>query len=297
MLPTVLCVDRASRVGSVVSSLDTAVGLRVIEATGVDAANEHLRDKSVDCVVTAYDLEDGTGFDVIGAIQSHEPHTPCILYANVESGMIDSTSFGGIPLEHVDRSRVTAENRLASLVNDFIDPRGDAGLFLPVDEAERLEWVARYDPDDLPLGESLDRLTELIAAHFDAGVSFVGLIEADTENFLACHGADWDTLDRHETICTHSMLREDVMVVEDIDTDPRFRDNETLQRLDVVSYAGANMTTPDGHVIGQVCVIDDEPRTYSAKGKASLQQYAATAMEILDLKYSLRDSKPDVSDV
>jgi GAF domain-containing protein len=296
MLPTVLCVDRGSRVGSVASSLDTAVGLRVIQATGVEEANDHLRDRAVDCVVTAYDLETGTGFDVIGAIQSHAPHTPCVLYANVESGLIDSTSFGGIPLEHVDRSRATAENRLTATVNDFIDPRGDAGLFLPVDEAERLDWVARYDPDELPLGESFDRLTDVIAAHFDVAVSFVGLIEADTENFLACHGADWDTLDRHETICTHSMLREEVMVVENVDTDPRFQDNQSLKRHDVVSYAGANMTTPDGHVIGQVCVVDDEPRRYSAQEKASLQQYGATAMEILDLKYSLRDSKPDVSD-
>ena len=156
---------------------------------------------------------------------------------------------------------------------------------------DRLDALARYDVDDLPIEESFDRLTDLIASHFDVGVAFIGLIERDEENFLACHGADWDRLTREQTICTHSMLQEDVMVVEDIANDARFNRNPQLENLGIVSYAGANMTTDDGHVVGQLCLIDFERRSYSADEKRDLQQFAATAMEILELRQQLRESQ------
>jgi hypothetical protein len=49
------------------------------------------------------------------------------------------------------------------------------------------------------------------------------------------------------------------------------------------------MTTPEGQVIEQVCLIDYEPRQYDAAQRAELQQFADTAMEILELRQSLRD--------
>ncbi len=88
-------------------------------------------------------------------------------------------------------------------------------------------------------------MTDLIADHFDVAVSFIGLVEADEENFLACTGADWDSLTREDTMCTHSMLQEDVMIVEDIADDSRFNRNDQLENLGIVSYAGANMTAPN----------------------------------------------------
>ncbi len=86
------------------------------------------------------------------------------------------------------------------------------------------------------------------------------------------------------------MLQEDVMVVEDIDEDKRFAENQQLRDLGIVSYAGANMTTPEGQTIGQVCLIDHERREYDAEQRAELQQFAETAMEILELRQSLLDA-------
>lgn len=134
-------------------------------------------------------------------------------------------------------------------------------------------------------------MTDLIADHFDVAVSFIGLVEADEENFLACTGADWDSLTREDTMCTHSMLQEDVMIVEDIADDSRFNRNDQLENLGIVSYAGANMTAPNGQVIGQVCVLDHEQRSYSTAEQKTLEQYADTAMEILELRQSLLEAR------
>jgi GAF domain-containing protein len=148
----------------------------------------------------------------------------------------------------------------------------------------------------MPIEESFSRLTDLITSHFDAAVAFIGLIEEEKEDFLACTGADWDSLTREDTICTHSMLQEDVMVVEDINEDKRFANNEKLHDLGIVSYAGANMTTEDGQIIGQVCLIDHEPRSYDEAQRRDLADFADTAMEILDLRQQLQDARTEVAD-
>lgn len=97
-------------------------------------------------------------------------------------------------------------------------------------------------------------------------------------------------LAREDSVCTHSMLQDGVMVVEDITDDARFRSNETLHQLGIVSYAGANLTTGVGNTIGQVCVIDHEPRTYSEAEKEDLQEFADIAMEILELRHMIDDT-------
>jgi len=287
----VLCIDTEDRVDAVSAAIDAEPSLTASGVTSVEAATERLAEESIVCVVTAYDLSDGSGLDVVQAIRETVPQTPCVLFTDVPPSEVDTASFEAVIVEYLNRDLPDAHDRLGFVASDVIDHSAQVGFLTPDDEGERLAALAEYDVDELPVEESFERLTDLIASHFDAGVAFIGLIEEDEENFLACRGADLDSLTREDTICTHSMLQEDVMVVEDIAEDKRFSENEQLENLGIVSYAGANMTTPDGHVIGQVCLIDYEPRTYSAAERQELQRFADTAMEILELRQSVREAR------
>jgi GAF domain-containing protein len=291
MIRSVLCVDAADDASATVEAVEAEETLTAVEATSVAEARERLDERSFDCVVTAYDLPDGGGLDVVAAIRDDQPQTPCVLFTDVPPSEIDTASFEEVIVEYLSRDLPDAHDRLGFVVDDVIAHSAQVGFLTPENEQGRLEALAAYDVDELPIEDSFDRLTDLIASHFDVGVAFVGLLEKDEENFLACTGADWDSLTREDTICTHSMLQEDVMVVEDIRADARFRENETLEGLGIVSYAGANMTTPDGQVIGQVCVIDYEPRGFSEAERAELQQFAETAMEILELRKTVREAR------
>ncbi|WP_228434468.1 GAF domain-containing protein [Natrarchaeobaculum aegyptiacum] len=282
--------DSEGRVDSVVETIDASDELRAIEATSTDDVASILENEAVVCVVTGYDLPDGTGMDVVRTIRAHAPQTPCVLFTDVPPGEIDTTSAEESIVEYLNRGLPDAAERLEFVVNDVIEHSAQVSFLRPSDEDERLETLAGYEVDELPIEDSFGRLTDLIADHFDVAVSFVGLIEAEEENFLACTGADWESLTREDTICTHSMLQEDVMVVEDITADSRFSENDQLQNLGIVSYAGANMTAPNGQVIGQVCVLDHEPRQYTEPERETLQQYADTVMEILELRQRLRDA-------
>ena len=294
MARTVLTVDTADApdISTIVDSED---GLTAIESSTRSAVEANLQDESVDCIVTGYELEDSTGMDVVDTVRAESPQTPVVLYTDVPPGEIDTASFEDLIVEYVNNDLPDAEDRLGFIVDDIINHSVQVGFMTPENEDSRLEALAAYDVEELPIEDSFSRLSDLIASHFDASVSFIGLIEEDQENFLACTGADWDSLTREETICTHSMLQEDVMVVEDVREDKRFSENETLENLGIRSYAGANMTTPDGHVIGQVCVLDSEPRSYSAEQKAELEQFAETVMEILELRDTVqKENNPEV---
>ncbi|RLM41989.1 GAF domain-containing protein [Haloarcula sp. Atlit-47R] len=288
---TVLCVDKSDRIDAVSEAIDDEETLTAVEATSVEAATEVIAEEPVICVITAYDLVDGSGMDVINTVREHAPQVPSVLFTDLPPNEIDTASFEETIVEYLNRDLPDAHDRLGFVTNDIIEHSAQVGFLRPDDEEKRLATLSEYDIEELPIEESFERLTDLIASHFDVGVAFVGLIEEDEENFLACHGGDFDSLTREDTICTHSMLQDDVMVVENIATDSRFSKNEQLENLGIVSYAGANMTAPDGQVIGQVCAIDFEERHYDAEERAELQDFAEMAMEILDLRQSLRSAR------
>ncbi len=286
---TILCVDNEVSVDEMRAAIADKETLTPIVRTSVDGAVAAIETERVDCVVTEYDLSDGCGLSIIKAIREESPNTPCVLYTSVAPAEIDTSSFQSGSVEYFNRDMPEAHDRLGFVVEDIITHNAQAGFLLPDDEQSRLEALAEYDVDSQPIEESFERLTGLITSHFDVAIAFVGLINRTTEHFVACTGADWDMLAREESICTHSMLQNEVMVVEDISEDARFRNNETLQQLGIVSYAGANLTTASGNTIGQLCLINHEPRTYSEAERDDLQEFADLAMELLELRNMIDD--------
>lgn len=146
------------------------------------------------------------------------------------------------------------------------------------------------------LGESLDRLTELATALFDIDAAAVGLIHEHSERFLSCSGISLDPMDREDTVCTYAILDDEVTVIEDLQDDPRFSDNEGLETAGVRFYASAPIGTPDGQAIGTFCVYQDEPRTFSESDREQLSLLADEAMEQLVLRRRLREASEGEAD-
>ncbi len=254
-----------------------------------DAALDRVRDGEVDCLVAEHDLPNGTGIDLFERARERAPGLGCVLFTEEDVTDLDRAAFGDVVAEYLPKRSPNGHDRLQDLVRNVVVNRFHVGYPVPADEDARLAAVRSYDVPELSTVETFDPLTRLIANHFDIAVAFVGLIDERDEEFLACHGADWGTLSREDSVCTYAILEDDLTVIEHVQDDPRFEANETLKELEVRSYAGANLTSPEGHTVGQLCLIHDEPRAYTDAELADLQLFADEVMEQLEMRRRLRD--------
>lgn len=218
--------------------------------------------RDTDAVVTEYDLPDGTGFDVIEAAQTACPDAGCLLYTATDLSTVNTPALGETTAEYVGKGSLFGAERLTDLVRTTVERRAQSSYPVPQTEDERLAALQAYELDDAGLLDSLERITELAATQFAVEKSSINLITEHTQEFLTCHGASWETMEREDSICTFTILEDDdVMTVEDVTEDPRFESRSDLfLQVGIRSYMGANLVTPAGLVIGPLCVYDDEPR-------------------------------------
>ena len=287
----VLCADPGSAAGPA-TALD-GIGIPTVASETVGDAKAKLDDRDVDCLVTEYEFPDGSGLELVDYVRETAPDTPCIIFTETPPTDIDTAQFEGLIVEYMRKGMPDAGDRLGATVQDLIQYSGQVGYLLPDNEQERLAALDAYDLDAMDVEAWADRISTLVANHFDVAVAFVGLVDEHEENFLGCHGGDFDTIDREDTFCTHTVLEEETMVVEDITEDHRFQNNETLLSLGIRSYAGANMDDSTGHTLGSLCLVDFEPREYTDEQLADLRLFADEAVEQLELRRELIAAQED----
>ncbi|EMA42367.1 response regulator [Halobiforma nitratireducens] len=112
MTRTVLCVDSEDRVSSVASALGADDDLEAIEASSVTDAADRIASEPVVCVVTAYELPDGDGLDVVEELRSEAPQTPCVLFTDISPAEIDTASVEEVIVEYLNRDLPDAHDRL-----------------------------------------------------------------------------------------------------------------------------------------------------------------------------------------
>lgn len=279
-----LCVDPdADDLADAAAHLEAA-GFEVRTADSL-AAGEAAVDDAVDCLVTEYDLPDGTGLELIEAVRETTPDVACVLYTDTGMDRIDTIELGDAVAEYQPKGD---PDRLVDLVEFSVATRSQTAYPLPEDEDARLAALDRFAADPGALSDSFDRLTRVATELFDVDSSGIGLVDAHSEEFVACYGIELDTLDREDTVCTYTILDDDVTVVADTSADPRFEDNHDLAALGIRFYAGAPLVV-DGQRIGSFCLFDDEPRGFDETERALLSDLAALATRELSLRQEIRD--------
>jgi len=263
-------------------------GLDPTAASTVDGLRSALT-PATDCVVTAASFPDGDAFDVVEIARETNPECTVVIHTDRSPSELPRGSHEQV-VEFVPRNVSTATDRIVDIAEAATTELFQAAFPLPADEQERLAAVESYDVDELAALDTFDRITALMSNHFDIDVAFVGLMDEHEERFVACEGANWQTLAREDSICTHTILSDDVMVVEDTDEDPRFAANDRLDELDIQSYAGVRLTDEDGAALGAVCCIDDERRSYAQTELDDLRRFAAEVEEQLRLRRRLTEA-------
>ena len=147
----------------------------------------------------------------------------------------------------------------------------------------RLRALAILDSDPETL---FDALVHAAAQICGTPIALVSLVDEQRQWFKANFGlAGVSETPRDIAFCSHTIHSNDVMLVEDAASDPRFAHNPlVVEAPSIRFYAGAPITLSDGHRMGTLCVIDRQPRQLSAAQRALLQQLAAVAAAALELR-------------
>jgi diguanylate cyclase (GGDEF)-like protein len=156
---------------------------------------------------------------------------------------------------------------------------------IPADEPLRLRDLERHGIVGMASDEHFDRIVELASLILQAPIAVISLVEADRQWFLSQRGLDiWET-PRDQAFCAHAIAGSGSLVVPDALLDERFATNPLVTgEPHIRFYAGAPLTTADGHSIGTLCVIDRQPRQPTPEQLHQLSLLADLVMRELELR-------------
>ena len=159
---------------------------------------------------------------------------------------------------------------------------------LPENEAARLETLHRYGILDTLPEQGFDDLSRLAAIICGTPIALVSLVDANRQWFKSRIGMEVSETSRDIAFCAHAILQPDVMVVSDALADERFRTNPLVtDHPSVRFYAGAPLTTSEGHALGTLCVMDHEPREMSLEQRQALKALSRLVVTQLELYRSV----------
>lgn len=156
-----------------------------------------------------------------------------------------------------------------------------------VRDVDRLEALRRSGVlHDIPR-EAFDRLTALAARILNAPVSTVTLVDSDRQVWKSQLGLDEPWATRGETplshsFCQHAVANRVPLVVSDAREHPVLKDNRAVEDFGVIAYLGVPLITAEGHALGTLCVIDHEPRHWTAEQVEVLEDLAAAVLNVIE---------------
>lgn len=153
----------------------------------------------------------------------------------------------------------------------------------PVRNINRITEIARLKLHEEQVDEILNEYVQKAAEEFSLPIGLVSIVMDDAQKFAASHGVgDWiksaNGTPVEWSFCANSVKTKEPFVVEDATTHQAVKDNPLVQIDGIRCYAGAPLTTSNGYVVGNFCVIGDQSRSFSEQEVERLKEYASKVM-------------------
>lgn len=163
----------------------------------------------------------------------------------------------------------------------------DYGInLIPEDDVERVAALDRYQIFNSHQEKAFDSICEMACELFSCPISHISFLNTDTEFIKAGVGINGIThVGRGAGFCAVAILKPELMVIEDTLQHELFVNHPYVTGgLKIRFYAAAPVITPDGHIIGTLCIIDTKPRTISEKEQLLLLRMGQIVMEQTELR-------------
>lgn len=139
--------------------------------------------------------------------------------------------------------------------------------------------------------KSFDRYTRMATQILGVPVSLVSIVEPerDRQFFTSSCGLGEPWVSRRQTPLSHSFCKHvkadgKPLVVEDARDHPLVKDNLAIPDLNVISYLGMPVFASDGTPLGAFCAIDGQPRKWTERDMAIMDDLSATVSEQIAMR-------------
>ena len=160
---------------------------------------------------------------------------------------------------------------------------------LPHNETQRLNALAEYNILDTLSEAEFDDITGIAAQICGMPISLITLLDQNRQWFKSKYGLEVPETPREQAFCGYTILDpENVFIVQDATTDPRFRYNPLVVGEPYVSfYAGVPLVNPEGLVLGALCVIDNKSNNLNDEQIKALKSLGRQVVVLLELRRTL----------
>ena len=152
-------------------------------------------------------------------------------------------------------------------------------------EQARLFALHQLELLDTSPSESFDRITRMASQLFGLPIAAVSLTDVNRQWFKSRVGVDHWEIPREKAPCAQVSDTSKVVIITDMLASRYYRDSH-LANEGIRFYAGAPLTTREGHTLGSICVLGMEPREVTEQERTTLRDLAAMVMAQIELQHA-----------
>lgn len=155
-------------------------------------------------------------------------------------------------------------------------------------EHARLTEIASYNILDTLPEQEYDDIAMLSAQICHTPMSTVAILDDTRKWHKAKIGMTKDSVPRDFAICSYTICRKEMLVVEDTHKHDVFKDIGMVTNPPHVRfYAGVPLINSNGFALGTLCVVDSKPNSLNDYQKNALEALARQTVALLELRKSL----------
>ncbi|MGZ6744333.1 MAG: sensor histidine kinase [Nocardioides sp.] len=158
-------------------------------------------------------------------------------------------------------------------------------------DAARVAEIGDYHILLRPPRADLQALVAVAAQVAQVTMATINLITDTEQHQVAAYGFDAAVCSREDSMCNLVLHVGHPVIVPDASRDERFRDNPFVTGVigNVRFYATHQLVTPQGVVIGTLCVFDEAPRVLGRHQERALASLADRVVDLLELELRTRE--------
>lgn len=155
-------------------------------------------------------------------------------------------------------------------------------------ELERLQAVNRFLALNIDKKEELDGIVKLAAQICNTSVALITILDDQTQFIKFRFGYEQQQTKIEDSFCQHTIKDNNIFEVPDATQDERFISNPLVTgEPNIRFYAGHPLTTREGHNLGSLCVIDNQPGLLTDLQRKMLAILSQQVIRILEFEMSI----------